>query len=331
MSAGIAALIALLWLPAELPAQLVLRIESGGIGAHLGALSAVAANGRDLSNGVHLEPVGFGGAARFDLAPRSDPTAGEFVHAVVADAWQAVTSRSGGALRHEFDLARPVMGRLVVEWQTVTSGTGASAFTLDLGADGSIEVDDGMGVGSVALPVALPAGVTRLAIALSASAVAGTIQGPWGIQIDYQGAATAELRVRLEPTHGTVTQFAGGCAGAGTPGLAIPATTIVGNFDGAVSVLVAPDGVHDVAIVALGLAPTSLPLPVPPFCVLEVDPLITSWQPLDGVAGAAFHLALPVGAPAIGFATQVVGLDLGTGAPGGLSAATSAAHYVLLP
>lgn len=292
------------------PAQAVPVSASAGLVVQAGAQSSALVPGADITAGAHLSAGGAIGAARFDFAPSWNVTALGFAFDLSSTAFAQTSSASGGSTRHELWLARPTVGRLVITWTAATTGNGAAAFALDLHDDGVIEA-----TAAAVLPVTLPAGLTVLRVQTSASASAGIVQGPWGMQIPYQGTAQVTLMVRLEPTHCTMSTLASSCAG--------PVTSVRGNFLGGVTVSSLCAATDDIAIAVFGFDQLATGLPLPPGCSLATTPLASHWRSVGTTGAVDWSTALPQGFGPVQFATQVIGLDVDT-----WSAGTSQAFWV---
>ncbi|MCA8948285.1 MAG: hypothetical protein KDE27_02210 [Planctomycetes bacterium] len=279
------------------PAQVIPVASAASVGVHAGPSHTVLPVGADVSTGVRVALQTAIGDASYDFSPAWDATAVGLVFDVESRAFQATAAASGGETLHELWSARPIVGRFVIEWSVAVTGTGAASFAFDLGDDGVVDV-----TASGIVNATLPAGRTPLRVRVDTAATAASVSGPWGTSITYQGTARAQLAIRFEPTHCAALPFAAACGG--------PTTTIAGNFTGGASVRAHCAPVDDLVIAVFGFGPQSIALPLSAGCRLRVDPVTSAWRVPGPTGDAEWPSSLPVGAPALTFATQVVGLDV---------------------
>ena len=208
---------------------------SAGVAAQAGAMHSGVLPGNDVTTGTSHLVGGAHGTALYEFSPSWNVAAIDLAWDLSSHAYTQTSTASGGATRHELWLSRPVDGRFVISWAALTTGTGAVSFGFDLFDDGAIDA-----VTAAVLPVSLPAGLTAFRVHTSASANAGVVQGPWGIQIPYQGTAMGQLTIRFEPTHCSASAYAPSCGGL-TAG-------VTGNFLGGATLTSQCASTDDLAI-----------------------------------------------------------------------------------
>ncbi|MCR9244958.1 MAG: hypothetical protein NXI31_07990 [bacterium] len=306
----------------SLDAQLDPRATSAGVVVQNGPVSSVALTGHDVTTGLQLHLADVLGQADFGLAPAWGDSGLVLAWNVAAVALRSTSVIADGATLHALYLGRPTDGRFVIDWLPSGGGTGVTAFEFDLHGDGvseaahAFQASTGVaGVWPVVLPAHLPAGRTDVVVRVSARATAGTLAGPWGIRVPFQGDARGRLEVRFEPDSCSAVAFGSGCGA--------PATKIAGNFFSGATVRSTPGPTTDFLLAVLGVDQTMSWLPLTPFCPLHTTPIASLLQARSLAGENSWTFARPVGAPAIGFAAQVLGLDLAT-----LSVISGPAYWV---
>lgn len=293
-------------------AQVVPLAAATGCYAQVGGVVQAIPLGTDVTSGVNVAAGTGGGSAFLRFVPDQDATAITFTYDAGSVAVAATTARASCDLRHDLWSARPLAGRFIVGCTTTTSGTGTVQIGIDLGDDGFVDA-----TGPAVIPCTLAAGATPIRVRLTTNATAGTVAGPWGIAIAYQGSAHTQLLLRFEPTHCIVQALGGGCPG--------PQLTALGNLAGGVDLqaILGPGG--DLAVLLLAFAPTLALPPQFPTCALLAAPVTTSWALPDAAHTVLWSLTWPSALGAVAFTAQAVGLrtgPFGAAATGALGLAT---------
>ncbi|MCB9877796.1 MAG: hypothetical protein H6835_09365 [Planctomycetes bacterium] len=226
----------------------------------------------------------------------------------VGTQWQLSCAAFGSGLGEAFGdvnylLDSPVLqqGAVVVEWATVTAGTGATTLAADVGGDGVVEAN-----GAAVIPVTFGPGSLVVRVRAGVEAQAGTVNGPWGTSWSWNGSASAQLRVRFVATHATVTEVAAAtCAPAPTM-LARPDLWQGVTFD------VAAPADAELALLVFGFDAASAPLPLSSGCTLAVAPAVVAVAPLL-VGAATFALAVPPALRPASLLAQPIAFDVDAG------------------
>jgi hypothetical protein len=194
-----------------------------------------------------------------------------------------------------FGSLRPHVGTVVLRYHSNDTGTGSVAVDVDVGQDG---IDFRGGPNQAPVEVRLPA-----------------VIGPGGLVVQVVGTANASITGRGNAGHAGFLELE-----------FVPRVTAVPYGDPCTFVLDADTGstattdtfafqVHSapalaVALLALGAAPLSVPIP-PSQCLLRVDPLVFVILPLDASGRGSVEFTLP---HASGLSAFVQGLipQLGT-------------------
>lgn len=293
------------------PGQAPIQAVSAGVSVQVGPTApAMVASGVDVSAGVLRSVNNSVGSGLFRAEHLATTSAIDLIWTVSAAAQNPGTSRSQGELRCELRAPEPVAGQLTVTWTPVATGTGSTAFTCDL-------FDDGFDVVSTTTTWSVWLGPSPLPLRVHAQSLAsaGTYSGPWGSLWHYSGTASGTLRIRFEPTHCTAVAFGPGCAG--------PQLQVVGNLSGGADLrgVFAPG--TDLGIAVLGLDQQALPLPMAPGCSLVTTPLVVWWSAMGPQSVLQWSIGLPAAVRPLGFAAQLVGLDLAA-----LTARTSSGYWL---
>lgn len=223
---------------------------------------------------------------------------------------QAVNSGTSSAeLDLRYELSSPVLqsGNLIVDWSPLVAGTGQATLAVDVFNDGYVDA-----FGSDTIPVVFQSPYplfVRVTVRITSNA--GTIQGPFGSSWSWSGSAAAQLRIRFEPDHAHTTTH------ALQPCTPHPSHEVIPDLSRNVYLQGMAEPTDHLAVFALGLQPTSVPLPLSPNCLLLVNPVVTLGIPLQPHVPASVPLFIPpAGRPAT-FFTQMITLN---GTAGTLSA-----------
>jgi len=219
---------------------------------------------------------------------------------------QAVnTGMSAAELDLRYELSSPLLqsGNLVIDWDPVIAGTGQASLAVDAFNDGYVDA-----YGSDTIPVVFqdpyPLYV-RVTVRINANA--GTIQGPFGSSWSWNGSAAAQLRIRFEPTHAHTTTH------ALQPCTPHPTLEVVPNLDRNVDLVGLAAPTDNLALFALGMQQTSVPLPLSANCLLLVNPVAVLGVTLQPSVPATLQMAIPQAARPATFFTQMITFDATAG------------------
>lgn len=287
----------LLAAPAFAQAQLV--AVSAGVQVQVGLVApATVPPGLDVTNGFARSLDLGTGRGTVTASHLTGPAAVVIDWLVRADALSQNTANALGEVRYDLTLAEPVAGELVVEWTATTSGTGTTAFSVDL-------FDDQLDVATAPfrLPVTLGPWPCPFRVRAMAVASAGTVT-TWTTTWTYRGQAQGALQIRFEPTPPAVQAAGVGCGG--------PLLGTTGNVFGGAELRLtgAAPGELLAAVVGLDSTPGALPFGG---CPLWTTPLVGYWALPDPSGAAGWSLAVPASARPFAFVAQ--GLVLAPGGP----------------
>lgn len=280
-------------------AQVATQATLVGGAVRAGTTLASLPTGNTLVNDLLRSCAGPGGSAHLACGFVESATTIDLQWSLGCTATGTGTAVAEATVRYDFVAATPFTGRLVVTWIPTAAGTGSTLLEVDLGADGTIDAN-----GTAVLPVTFAAGTTSLRLHVLCQAAAGAIQGPFGSSYGYHGNAHGSLGVRLEPDHCS-TQAVGAPCGIAQFGAA-------GTFARDVVLAAEVPQQADLALLALGFTAIAVPLPLPPGCLLHVDPVILDGRLVAPDGAVAWLLAPGATAPPLSFRAQLLGLDLNT-------------------
>lgn len=281
------------------PAQVSTTAHLVGGNVQAGTTVAPMPVGATIGGSLVRSCAGSSGSSSFALGQVATLTELRLYQSAGCQAMTTGTATADATVRYDFTSPVPFVGRFVVEWNVTDSGTGTSALTVDLGADGTIEA-----TGAAVLPVTFGPGTASLQVHVLCQAVAGGVTGPFGTGFAYQGAAAGNLLVRFEPAH-SQAQVVG-------PTCGIPQFDARGTFLRHVELVGQPPATDEIAVLVLGWTSVGLTLPLPPGCPVLVDPMILEWQLLDPGDQAKWTLVLGPALLPVTFQAQLFGLDLHT-------------------
>lgn len=298
-------------LAAGLSAQGTIHAVSAGITVQPGlAAPATVAAGVNVTAGTLRSAANSTGSGLFRAEHTQSSTAIDLAWTLAATAQNSGQVTSLGEIRYQLSAPEQVEGDLTVTWLPTVAGSGTAAFSIDL-------FDDGLDLVAATTSFAITLGPWPLPLRVRAQvgAAAGTIAGPWNTTWRYSGSANGTLQIRFQPTHCTTTALGPGCAE--------PQLQVLGNLRGGADLRGSFTPTVELGIAVLGLDQQAGMLPWAPGCPLVTTPLVTLWGLLDAQRAANWSIGLPASVRPVGFAAQLVGLDVDA-----LAATTSAGFWV---
>lgn len=188
-----------------------------------------------------------------------------------------------------FGTGSAVPAVLELDWLAATTGNGAVDLLVDVHDDGVVDA-----TGSAVVPLVVGPSPTYVRVRATGAAQAGTASS-WYTTWHWTGSVTADLTIRLVPTHASVVPLASPCADAA------PDLRVAADFAGGVE-LAAVAGAANLGVLVFGFAPAvPVVLPWTPGCSLAVtedvvvlvdlgEPLVASLVVPDAVRPICFDV-----------------------------------------
>lgn len=289
--------VALLSLLASATAQVNTAAQLVGGAVQSGANAAPMPVGTNVWNGLSRSCTSSCGTSQIAAGHAGTLLGIDIVWVAGCQATMPGAVLSEATVRYDLSSPIPIPARIIVSWTPSSAGTGTSQLDIDLGADGIVDAN-----GAAILPVSLGPVATSLQIHVACQATAGVLSGPFGSSFPYTGSAGGNLTVRLEPTHCLVQPVGPACGVSqfGAAGTFLRGCQITGNV---------PFG-HELAVLVLGFAQTAATVPLPPNCMLHVDPAILVGQFTYGASNATWTMTLGPSLLPVTFRAQMFDLDL---------------------
>lgn len=287
----------LLSLLAAAPAQVSSSAQLVGGSVLSGATAAPMPLGANVWNGLSRSCTSSCGTSQLAAGHIGTLTGIDIVWVAGCQATMPGAVLSEATVRYDFSSPIPITARIVVAWTPTSAGTGSALLDVDLGADGLIEAN-----GSAILPVSFGPGATSVQIHVACQATAGVLSGPFGSSFPYSGSAGGNLTVRIEPAH-CQAQTIGSACGVSQFGAA-------GTFLRGCQLTASVPFGAELAVLVLGFLPTAATVPMPPACILHVDPAILVGQFTYGASNATWTITLGPSLLPVTFRAQVFDLDL---------------------